>query len=108
MPSSRRFLPAGGVTQPWEIVVWEQALDDLRGLDPAVLRRVRRKLEWLAAEVEQVRLEPLRANLAGFFKLRVGDWRVVFARQEELRQLVILAVAHRRHVYRVADGRLGG
>ncbi len=98
------FLPTPaecGDDERWKV-------QDLRDLDPTVRRRIKEKLEWLAAAAGQVRLEPLTADLAGVFKLRVGDWRVVLARYDDRRQLVVHVVAHRREVYRVARMRLEG
>jgi mRNA interferase RelE/StbE len=99
--------PAAPAPPPWEVAFDEQALDDLRGLDAAVRHRVRKKLEWLAERADQVRLDPLRDELAGLFKLRVGDWRLVLGRDEERRLVVVHAIAHRRHIYKIAGGRLG-
>lgn len=89
----------------WTIVFSEDAAVDVRSLDAQIRRRVRDKLEWLAPVADQVRLEPLAADLAGLFKLRIGDWRVILSRHEERRRLVVQAVAHRRHVYKIMKGR---
>lgn len=93
-------------TDPWKLVFDERAADDLVDLDPAIRRRIRKKLEWLANRLEQVKLEPLRADLSGFSKQRVSDWRVVFRPDEKGRRLVVVAIAHRRHVYKIATSRL--
>lgn len=90
----------------WSLRFDPQAVDDLRALDPPIRRRVQTKLAWLAERLEEVRLEPLHADLAGLLKLRVGDWRVVMARYEERRLLVVHVVAHRSEVYKIARKRL--
>ena len=46
---------------------------------------------------------PLRGTLKGYWKLRVGDYRVVYrVVGEEVR---ILAIRHRKEVYRDAESR---
>jgi len=48
--------------------------------------------------------KPLRATLKGYWKLRVGDYRVVYSIQGS--EVLIYAICHRRHVYSAASGRL--
>jgi len=47
--------------------------------------------------------EPLRKTLKTYRKLRVGDYRVVLKIED--RVVTILAISHRRHVYRRAENR---
>ena len=42
--------------------------------------------------------EPLRGNYKGMFKLRVGDYRVVYSKTKN--GVLILRIRHRKHVYR--------
>lgn len=46
---------------------------------------------------------PLRATLKRYWKLRVGDYRIVYAIVKS--EVRILVVAHRRDVYKVAGKR---
>ncbi len=47
---------------------------------------------------------PLRGTLKQYWKLRVGDYRIVYAvRNNEIR---ILVIAHRRDVYKLAAKRM--
>lgn len=46
---------------------------------------------------------PLRASLSGCWKLRVGDYRVVY--RIEAREVWILAILHRRLAYPEAEQR---
>ncbi|WP_285907971.1 type II toxin-antitoxin system RelE family toxin [Pseudodesulfovibrio pelocollis] len=43
--------------------------------------------------------EPLRKNLAGLWKYRVGDYRIVADIQDDIVLILILRVGHRRKVY---------
>jgi mRNA interferase RelE/StbE len=49
---------------------------------------------------------PLRGTLRGYWKLRVGDYRVVF--KVSRRDVWVLAVLHRKKVYDMAGRRMGG
>ncbi len=41
----------------------------------------------------------LRGELSGLYRLRVGDYRVIYAIDEEKRLIVLLDVGHRRRIY---------
>lgn len=84
------------------IVEWHSdAIDDLLRIDTESQRRIRKAL----AELEQLedarrRLVPYAATLKGFWKLRVGDYRLVCQLRERDGQVVlIIHVAHRSIVY---------
>lgn len=47
--------------------------------------------------------KPLRANLKGYWKLRVGDYRIVYVIQGD--EVVIYAVYHRKEAYGVVTRR---
>jgi mRNA interferase RelE/StbE len=49
---------------------------------------------------------PLRGTLHGYWKLRVGDYRVVF--KVSRREVWILAVLHRKKVYGMVGRRMSG
>ena len=51
----------------------------LQGLPPETKRRVRRELKTLAdGRPRLLDLKPLRHELEGFYRLRVGDHRIVY------------------------------
>jgi mRNA interferase RelE/StbE len=55
-----------------------EAIRDLGQLDTSIARRVRKRLRWLCSSLDSVTPEPLTGKLAGLFKLRVGDYRVLY------------------------------
>ena len=51
----------------------------LQGLPPGTKQRVRRELRALAGgHAERLDLQPLRGELEGFYRLRIGDYRIVY------------------------------
>lgn len=79
-----------------EVEYTEQALDHLDALDPQVADRVLNKVDE-ATEWTDHRLEPLSGY--PYYKLRVGDYRVIVDWDRGNDVLVVEAVGHRRNVY---------
>ena len=88
----------------YDVALTPTAEADLHRLDSAVAHRVIDKVQWLAGNIETIRLEALTGSWPGVFKLRVGDYRVLYTREVETRQIVIHFVRHRRDVYRRPGG----
>ncbi|HRQ39863.1 MAG TPA: type II toxin-antitoxin system RelE/ParE family toxin [Chloroflexota bacterium] len=84
----------------FEIRLLDTAVQDLAKLDQAVARRIIGRLRWLGENIHQVRREPLAGNLAGLFKFRVGDYRVIYQMLEAEQVIVVHQIGHRREVYR--------
>lgn len=72
-----------------------------RRLDPPVLRRVKRYLEEVCElDDPRSRGKGMTADFAGYWRYRIGDWRVVVEIRDA--ELVVLAIAlgHRSTIYR--------
>ncbi|MGH7207031.1 MAG: type II toxin-antitoxin system RelE family toxin [Nitrospiraceae bacterium] len=69
-------------------------------LDKSVGRRIVERVNWLAANLDTVDLEAMAGDLAGFYKFRVGDYRVLYGVLHGERLVVIHAIGHRREIYR--------
>ena len=77
--------------------------EDLPRLSATVRSRIRKALEAKLTTRPELYGIPLRGELHPHWKLRVGDYRVVFAiKGNEVR---VKAIAHRRDVYDIAMGR---
>ena len=80
-------------------VNWSKdALTLLDELDPLVRERIFSKVSWLGDNFSLIVPEPLRRDLKGLYKLRVGDYRVIYAVQGEV--ITIELLGHRRDIYR--------
>lgn len=75
------------------------AIADLEALTQAVRSRVINKINWLAENFDAITPQPLTADLSGFFKLRVGDYRVIYEFDREEKVIFIDRIRHRKEVY---------
>ena len=80
--------------------MFDSAARELQKLDAPTARRILARLRWLAANFDILRPEALTGDMAGLFKFRVGDYRVIYEALTEDRVLVVHIIGHRREVYR--------
>jgi len=78
----------------------ESAQNDLSRFDKPIAQRVLKKLRWLAENFEVVTPEALTGQWQGVFKLRVGDYRVLYTSDLEKQKIIVRFVRHRREVYK--------
>lgn len=86
---------------PYEVDLTPQARKDFLSLDKSVARHVALKIERLGQNADTIIHIPLKGFLKGKFKLRAGDWRVVYSIEHEARVITIFAVRHRSEIYRI-------
>jgi mRNA interferase RelE/StbE len=84
----------------YQVRVLDSAATDLAAIDRDVARRILARLRWLAAHVTELPLEPLAGEFSGFYKLRVGAYRVIYQPLHDEPIIVVHTVGHRRDVYR--------
>ena len=86
----------------WTVEISDVAERQLRKLDGPVQRRI---LDWLNDRTEGCKNprhfgEPLKGDRAGFWRYRIGDYRVLCDIQDEHVVVLVLTIGHRRQVYR--------
>jgi mRNA interferase RelE/StbE len=80
-----------------------QVQNDVASLPANLRRRLRSAVESRLTSEPRRYGRPLRASLHGCWKLRVGDYRVVFRIDEA--EVWILAVLHRKRAYEMLASR---
>ena len=78
----------------------DEAIKDLERLDPSAERLVTNRLNWLGENAESVNHRALTGRWAGFYRLRAGNYRVLYSIDRENRRLVVELIGHRSEVYR--------
>lgn len=79
----------------WKFIITADAQEDLKKLDKEVRQRILDKLKWFTENFDYVTPFPLSEPYKGFFKLRVGDWRVIY-QVEHAEKLVSVHIIDRR------------
>jgi mRNA interferase RelE/StbE len=84
----------------YSIRILDGASRSLARLDKPVGRHIVKRINWLAANLDVISIEPLTGDLAGLYKLRVGDYRAIYEILHDEQTIVIHAIGHRRDIYR--------
>lgn len=82
-----------------------QIPDDLSRIPKTELLKIKAAIEKKLIKYPELFGIPLRGSLRDFWKLRVGDYRVVYQTTKDT--IYIFAVGDRKIVYRMAKRRLG-
>jgi mRNA interferase RelE/StbE len=77
--------------------------EDIPRLSKDVRQRVRKAIEERLATSPHEYGQPLRKTLKGYWKLRVGDYRVVY--RIEKQTVVVLGIRHRKDIYEEIEER---
>ena len=70
---------------------------DLPKIDKKNKATIKKAIEERLAVQPEAYGKPLQRTLKGYWKLRVGDFRVVFKTIED--EILILAIMHRKNIY---------
>ncbi len=80
-------------------VYWSPgAKEDLEKLDSPVKNRVLKKISWFAENLEHLTPKSLSGKYSNLYKLRVGDWRVIYD-FESGSKMTIRFIGHRSDIY---------
>ena len=85
----------------WKIKYSEKAARELLKIDRQAAKRIKKYLDERIATDEDPRRfgEGLTENLAGLWKYRIGDFRVIAEIQEERIVVLVVRIGHRSKVY---------
>ena len=84
----------------WQFLITPQAEEDLAQMDRPVQKRVVERLSWFVEHFEQVSPLPLSGKWKGFFKLRAGDWRIIYEAEPESQRIIVHGIGHRNEIYK--------
>jgi mRNA interferase RelE/StbE len=84
----------------WFIDFTSEAEDDLGGIDSIIRKRIIDKLDWLQNNFDSITPLALDDKWRGFFKLRVGDWRVIYKIDWNKNRILVVVIDHRTKIYK--------
>ena len=83
----------------FRLVYAKRVNKDLRGIPNVNLARIRAAVEELVDFPDIASIRLLKHHSIADYRMRVGDYRVLFDVDWERREIQILKIGHRRNVY---------
>ncbi len=85
----------------YNILISKEAQKKLKSLAKNERFRVAEKIAWLGRDPDDVKLDikPLEGE-KGYFRLRVGDWRIIFSRDDVIELINIEKIKARGDAYK--------
>jgi mRNA interferase RelE/StbE len=84
---------------PWYRLAFKPAVvSDLADVEQSLAQRLFDKTKWLASNVENLRHEPIAADLPGLAKYAVGDWRIFYSVDRTDQVLDVHGILHKSHL----------
>lgn len=83
----------------YQVEILPEAAEAIRRLDAPISYRILLRLKWLSINLDSIRHQRLTAKFRAMYKLRVGDYRILYSVDRTKRLLMVHRVGHRREVY---------
>jgi mRNA interferase RelE/StbE len=86
----------------WTVEISDIAERQIKKLDLPIQKRI---LDWLSERLEGCKNprhfgEPLKGKYSGFWRYRVGDYRIICDIQDDILLVLVLTIGHRRQIYK--------
>jgi mRNA interferase RelE/StbE len=86
--------------EEWQFIFTREAENDLGKLDFSVRKRILEKIKWMRINFDKITPLPLGDKWRGFFKLRVGDWRIIYETEIVKKLIIIHYIGRRDKIYK--------
>jgi len=83
----------------WKVVIHRKAEKMLRRLDGDTLERIRQAIRKLAFDPRPAGMKKL-VGYENLFRVRVGDWRMIYAIEDDQLIVLVLEISPRGGAYR--------
>jgi len=84
----------------YELVLSAEAQKNYASADLALAKKIARCFEQLEQSPRyHPNIKPLKGDLAGYYRYRIGDYRVIYQVDDETNQVLVSTIVHRREAY---------
>ena len=84
----------------YAVRILKAASRELARADQPIAKRIVARIRWLAENLDNARAKALKGELAGLYKLREGDYRIIYEIVRKDKVIIIHSIGHRREIYR--------
>ena len=86
--------------EEWKVIITKSGQKDLENLDQSIQKRIIQKVNWLLENFQEINQEQLSEKWKESYKLRAGNWRVIYKIDYTKREILIFKVRFRDKVYK--------
>jgi mRNA interferase RelE/StbE len=84
----------------YSVILSAEAEDLYASADQALAKKIARCFEQLEKNPRfHPNIKPLKGDLAGYYRYRIGDYRVIYQIDDDTDQVIVNTIAHRREAY---------
>ncbi|MDO9577182.1 MAG: type II toxin-antitoxin system RelE/ParE family toxin [Candidatus Cloacimonadales bacterium] len=85
----------------YSIKFHKKAVEELKRIDPIWQKRIKIKILQLAENPNSLKhnLKALKGSLIDLYRLRIGNYRIIFQKKDKELIIIIIRIAHRKEVY---------
>lgn len=83
----------------WSVAYAAEAIKALTGMDPVIAKRIRTKILALAQNARAPNNNVKKLAGVEGYRLRVGDWRVIYTLKQQVLTVIVVRIGHRSEVY---------
>lgn len=84
----------------YKITISQSALKELHSLQKQAVKKIERAINSLAGNPRPAGVKKLKGNNEDLYRIRSGDYRVVYSIEDEIRVVDIRKIGHRKDIYK--------
>jgi mRNA interferase RelE/StbE len=85
----------------YEVLLHPDAQNVYANADQALVKKIARCLQQLEQNPRShPNIKSLKGDLAGFYRYRIGDYRIIYSIEDEVVRVFVVAIAHRSQAYK--------
>ena len=85
----------------YKILIKPSALKEISRLPNPIIKRIGKAIDDLAKEPRPDGVKKLKGQDENVYRIRVGDYRVVYVIDDEIKIINVNRVGHRKDIYRL-------
>jgi mRNA interferase RelE/StbE len=84
----------------YAITISQSALKELQRLQKPTIKKIEKAITELAKTPRPAGVKKLKENTEDLYRIRSGDYRVVYSIEDEIKVVDIRKIGHRKDIYR--------
>lgn len=84
----------------YRIIISQLALKELTRLQRPVIQKVETAINQLSENPRPIGVKKLKAQSEDLYRIRVGDYRIIYSIEEEIKIIDVRKIGHRKDIYR--------